>query len=302
MCRSQVRPNSPLSDRSVRARLRCWPSCLRLISRRSSDSAKGLRVESEDLDDGDRSPENLGRLQRHIFSEDVSLAPSAADDQVLVFSAPGEGRECVEITRRVLALAREGVAFDRMAVLLRSPEEYRDHLEEAYARAGVPVHLARGAVRPDPAGRAFCVLLRCAAEGLSAQRFAEYLSLGQVPDATSEGKPPEAAPRGERWVTPDQELLPHRLVETSNKQVAPEATDAPAMVDKPGPVIAGQLRAPRGVLRKMSNHLGYDLFNGCFDWDDNSEPINLPLGYTRENYEAEMARRARIYANWGKTT
>ena len=34
-----------------------------------------------------------------------------------------------------------------------------------------------------------------------------------------------------------------------------------------------------GVLRKMSNHLGYDLFNGCVDWN---EPINLPLGYTRE--------------------
>ena len=54
-----------------------------------------------------------------------------------------------------------------------------------------------------------------------------------------------------------------------------------------------------GVLRKMSNHLGYDLFNGCVDWD---EPANLPLGYTRETYEAELARRARIYANWGKTT
>jgi hypothetical protein len=54
-----------------------------------------------------------------------------------------------------------------------------------------------------------------------------------------------------------------------------------------------------GVLRKMSNHLGYDLFNGCVDWD---EPINLPWGYTRERYEAELARRARIYANWGKTT
>jgi hypothetical protein len=53
-----------------------------------------------------------------------------------------------------------------------------------------------------------------------------------------------------------------------------------------------------GVLRKMSNHLGYDLFNGCVDWDDT--PVNLPLGYTRERYEAELARRARIYANWGK--
>jgi hypothetical protein len=57
-----------------------------------------------------------------------------------------------------------------------------------------------------------------------------------------------------------------------------------------------------GVLRKMSNHLGYDLFNGCLAWDDKPEPINLPLGYTRETYEAELARRARIYANGGKTT
>ena len=63
--------------------------------------------------------------------------------------------------------------------------------------------------RPDPAGRAFYVLLRCAAEGLSARRFAEYLSLGQVPDATPEGTPPEAAPRSERWVTPDQEFIAH---------------------------------------------------------------------------------------------
>ena len=41
---------------------------------------------------------------------------------------------------------------------------------------------------------------------------------------------------------------------------------------------------------------------GGVDWDDKSEPINLPLGYTRETYKAELARRARIYANWGETT
>jgi hypothetical protein len=53
---------------------------------------------------------------------------------------------------------------------------------------------------------------------------------------------------------------------------------------------------------------GYDLFAPGLT-DDNAddkppwtEPINLPLGYTRETYEAELARRARIYANWGKTT
>ncbi len=194
-----------------------------------------MNRDSAEGDAGNDRPGSLARLQRHLFSEGATPPVSPRDDQVLVFSAPGESRECVEIARRVLALAREGVAFDRMAVLLRSPEEYRGHLEEAFARAGVPVHFARGAVRPDPAGRAFCVLLRCAAEGLSAQRFAEYLSLGQVPDATPEGTPPEAAPRGERWVTPDQELVRYRPVETSDEQVAPEATDAPAIGDKQGP-------------------------------------------------------------------
>src|SRR5208282_365167 len=120
--------------------------------------------------------------------------------------APGEAREGVEIARRVLARAREGVRFDRMAVLLRSPEEYRANLQEAFDRAAIPVHFARGARRPDPAGRAFYALLECAAEGLSARRFAEYLSLGQVPDATSDGAPPEAIPGSERWVSPDSEL------------------------------------------------------------------------------------------------
>ena len=100
-----------------------------------------------------------------------------------------------------LSLAAEFL-FDRIAVLLRSPDVYRPYLEEAFNRAGIPAHFARGAVRPDPAGRALCALLKCAADGLSARRFAEYLSLGQVPDATSEGAPPEAIPGSERWSYP----------------------------------------------------------------------------------------------------
>ena len=98
---------------------------------------------------------SLLRLQRHIFNDVVTAPQAQLDEQVVIFSAPGESRECVEIVRRVFALAHEGIAFDRMAVLLRSPQEYRSHLEEAFGRADVPVYFARGAVRPDPAGRAF---------------------------------------------------------------------------------------------------------------------------------------------------
>ena len=168
---------------------------------------------------------SLLRLQRHLFN-DISSAPEAQlDDQVVIFSAPGESRECVEIARRVLALARDGIAFDRMAVLLRSPLEYRSHLEEAFGRAGVPVHFARGAVRPDPAGRAFHALLRCAAENLSARRFAEYLSLSQVPDAKPDGTPPDPTPLSERWVAPDQDLIPHAVAEALSEETLPQKPD-----------------------------------------------------------------------------
>jgi len=184
----------------------------------------------------------LANLQRRLFKEEERSVDAMPDDTVEVFSAPGEGRECVEITRRVLALARRGIPFDRIAVLLRSPEGYRSYIEEAFNRAGIPAHYARGAVRPDPAGRAFCALLKCVAEDLSARRFAEYLSLGQVPDTTSDGAPPEAIPGGERWVSADSEFA-----QVSTEEASEQLRPAPPAINQPdgGPVTEGQLRAPR---------------------------------------------------------
>jgi ATP-dependent helicase/nuclease subunit B len=149
---------------------------------------------------------SLERVQRGVFEPERTIA--TLDDSLAIFSAPGESRECVEIARRIVRTAEAGVPFDRMAILLRAPAQYRVHLEEALARAGVPAYFERGTVLPDPAGRAFVALLACAAEGLSARRFAEYLSLGEVPGDV----PPAAAPRGDRWVPPDEELLPGALV------------------------------------------------------------------------------------------
>lgn len=183
----------------------------------------------------------LARLQTHLFEDS---APDAAESgaDVVVLSAPGESRECVEIARRCLDFAAEGVRFDEMAVLLRSPDEYRAHLEEAFARAEVPAHFARGAVAPDPTGRAFCALLACAAEQLSARRFAEYLSLGEVPDAAATGEPPAPMPRADRWVAPDEELIGEAVADALGAvRAVPVATDvAPSQ-----PVVDGQLRAPR---------------------------------------------------------
>lgn len=210
-----------------------------------------LGFEVKDLDDvlvtGElvgASNSALARLQRCLFNERETAPEAKSGNEIEVFSAPGEGRECVEIVRRVIALARDGIPFDRIAVLLRSPEDYRAHLSEAFARADIPVHFARRAVRPDPAGRAFVALLECAAEGLSARKFAEYLSLGQVPDAAPSGMAPEPEPRENQWVAPDPELVPTLAPENASESAASSTMNAAAPVPD-APVRDGQLRAPR---------------------------------------------------------
>jgi len=123
----------------------------------------------------------LTRLRGYLFHRETRPPAGELDDSVQVWSAPGEAREAIEIARRMLDEARRGVPFDEMAVLLRSPQSYAALLEHACRRAGVPIWSERGAQRPDAAGRAWLALLACGAEGLPASRFAEYLSLGQVP-------------------------------------------------------------------------------------------------------------------------
>ena len=138
-----------------------------------------LREPAESL--GEIEPEKtLARIRSSLF-ELQSPEEYSPDASLDYFSGPGETMECVEIARRIIKTADKGTAFDQIAVLLRSPEQYEPLLEEAFRRAAVPAYFSRGVVRPDPAGRAFLALLLCAMEGCSASRFAEYLSLSQVP-------------------------------------------------------------------------------------------------------------------------
>ncbi len=61
----------------------------------------------------------LASLQTHLF-EKSAPAGRPPDGGLEILSAPGESRECVEVARRCLRLASEGVPFDRIAILLRS--------------------------------------------------------------------------------------------------------------------------------------------------------------------------------------
>jgi ATP-dependent helicase/nuclease subunit B len=231
---------------------RC-PEVLATTPAGDARSAEGLSAalgtRSEDLDAEERPAPSLQRVQRYLFQDAAPPVGQDLDDGVSIFSAPGESRECVEIARRIRQEAERGVRFDRMAVVVHAVHNYRGHLEEALGRAEIPVHTASGVVRPDPSGRAFLALLACAAEGLGAERFAEYLSLGEVPQADAQGAPPPALPPHDRWVPPDQELAAEVIVAAASSEALAsreeqerEAEDA---LDQLAPVRAGTLRAPR---------------------------------------------------------
>jgi RecB family exonuclease len=185
------------------------------------------------------SDSDLARAREFLMAPAAPPFRTAGGD-VRFFSAPGEGREAIEIARRLLEEAAEGIPFDEMAVLLRAPAVYGSLLEVALRRAGIPAWFARGTSRPDPAGRSFLALLECAREGLSARRFAEYLSLGQVPPLDGAGAPPrDRAP----WIPPDDELLGVAVQGAALGELPPADPEAPPDADE-RPVVEGTLRAP----------------------------------------------------------
>ena len=136
----------------------------------------------------------VAAAQRHLFGSGRP-DPAVPRRGLTVIAAPGTAAEALEIARAFLSEASKGVAFDRMAVLLPEPGAQASAFREAFARAGIPAFFEADARRPHPAGRAFLALLDCALEDLSADRFAEYLSLGQTPVTPPRDEAP--APAGD---------------------------------------------------------------------------------------------------------
>lgn len=184
----------------------------------------------------DRGTGDLAALRRHLFRTEAPDTDRPRDTSIEFFSAPGEGREAVEIARRLLREARAGVRFDEMAILVRSPPHYVGLIEQAMRRARVPAWFSRGARRPHPAGRAFLALLACRDEGLSASRFAEYLSFAQVP-------PPDAA-AGVPWAASGDELFGRAADADPSGDGAPEVLSPATAAADEERVVAGTLRAP----------------------------------------------------------
>ncbi len=210
------------------------------------------------------STSSLARLQLELFNTDEQPERDL-DRGVELMSAPGESRECVEIARKMLEFAGAGVRFERMAVLLRSPESYAPHISEALERAKIPCYLAQGLRRPDPAGRGLLALLACRADNYSAARFAEYLSLGCAPlparggedsqtaetpeAANSTADAAEGAERDATWPSDEHSMLPR-----TDHVEEPEASDAELLSQAraAGVAAAGSVATPRRWERALN--------------------------------------------------
>ena len=191
-----------------------------------------------------RSRTILTQLARYLFSKEPPPERKRTGELVW-FSAPGEGRECVEIARRILQEADRGVRFDEMAIVIRSAQQYVGLLEHALSRAGVAAYFERGTRRPDPAGRAFLAILSCATENFSAKRFAEYLSLAQVPSLEDSGKASVGADHS-IWVASRDDVfgvLSERAPDDSDDTSDDDQGSAANATDDQA-VVAGTLRAP----------------------------------------------------------
>ncbi|MFO0663218.1 MAG: PD-(D/E)XK nuclease family protein [Polyangiaceae bacterium] len=225
----------------------------------------------------------LGALQQRLFaSEQESAKTKAASSEALsVVSAPGESREAVEIARKIQRLARGGARFDKIAVLLRNPELYRESLEEAFRRAAIPVYFARGARKPHTAGRALLALLHCAREGLSAARFSEYLSLGQVPELTPGSTLP--APLG-RFVPPEESIADGIDDAAAEAQPPPEDSPLGARDPEERPVVEGTLRAPRLWERMLVEGL---VIGGLERWKRRLAELESRQAYARSVASAD---------------
>lgn len=198
---------------------------------------EALGASAEVLPEPEGGPARLRALREHLFSERSPAPDLGTPEEVVMLSAPGEARECVELARKLHQEAERGVPFDRMAVLLRAPGQYRTAIREALRRAGIPAYFARGARQPDPSGRAFLALLECKEDGLSVRRFAEYLSLGEVPPPDAEGAPPPPDPRA--WAPADEPELGEDGEEVDAQDEAPEPPPDDVELERPPP------RAPR---------------------------------------------------------
>lgn len=147
----------------------------------------------------------LGHLQARLFdapeahpkASTAQAERGALDASVRILSAAGESLEAVEIARLIQQAAAEGVRYQDVAVLLRSPDAYNVALASAFDRAGIDAFFVEGVPEVDPAARGLSLLLDLVGSDLDRARVMEFLTSARIRWANVLG--PEADVSPARW-------------------------------------------------------------------------------------------------------
>ncbi len=124
----------------------------------------------------------LERVQQRLFDPAGTRVGDAAlelEPSIQVLSAAGESLEAVEIARLIQEAADQGVRYQEIGVLLRSPDAYGVALASAFDRAGIDAFFVEGVPRVDPAARGLSLLLDLIGADLDRGRVMEFLQLGE---------------------------------------------------------------------------------------------------------------------------
>jgi ATP-dependent helicase/DNAse subunit B len=109
----------------------------------------------------------LGHLERSLF--DTGAERVAAGDAVRMLEGGGERAELELVATDIAARMADGMAAEDVAVVMRSPSQSADLLEEVFTAAAIPYALERRLQFGDTAiGRALVGLLRCLPAAASA--------------------------------------------------------------------------------------------------------------------------------------
>ena len=172
-------------------------------------------------------------------------------------------------------------------IVIRAPQLYAGLLEAALLRAGVPAWFERGTRRPDPSGRAFLALLASAEEGISAVRFAEYLSFGQVPFSVA------AATLDRSWIRPEDESLrlPVQIDDSSSPTIA-AAPPAPAVADDDGTGDGSQPTSTPSLWEGLLNEAA--VIGGADRWRRRLDGLSRELRLRRDELAQENPDAPRL--------
>jgi ATP-dependent helicase/nuclease subunit B len=142
---------------------------------------------------------SLGRLQSSLFALPAARADgdkARLDTSLQVLSAAGEALEAVEIARLIQQAAQEGVRYQEIAVLLRSPDSYSVGLASALERAGIDAFFVDGVPRIDPAARSLSLMLDLIGADLDRGRVMELLTSARIKWGSVLGADAEVSPSG----------------------------------------------------------------------------------------------------------